>query len=579
MKATRLLNVLAAANTLLWLVAARAADSDGDGVDDSLDVCCETPAGAAVDEFGQPLADVDGDCDVDLQDFATFQLGLTGPREQGCCFDSECDDGDPCTLDACDSAEGVCTFDPAVGCGDCTIDEACPELVCDVPLVGTIANAAETDTVCFCITEGEILRVSVIEQAGSGAGFNPSWRLLDAAGNPAADCGAFATAVFDDCGPLPAAGSPYQLVVEDGSRNDIGSYKATMQRLRFALACDDEELACDVPLPLSISDTADEDLAHFTVEECDMVRISVVEAVGSLGSFGPSWRLIDGGGNPDRVCGGFATTVDRDCGPLYRSGNPYRVEIEDGGRNEVGDCTVNLQHLTAARSCEGDTLDCGTAAQGTIDSIGDSDLFSFRVIEGEIVRLSLAEAPSQPAGFNPSWRLVDGNGFPAVSCGTFATTVTGVDCGPLPASGNPYRVEVQDGTRNDTGTFLVRLDRLPFHRACDQVALTCGSASLGAISTLVDLDLLSFSVPEGETVRVAVFEQAGSGQNFAPSWRLLNASGRPSPVCGAFSSATSVDCGPLPAALNPYRLEVEDGGRNDVGSYTATVTFLTTGCP
>jgi hypothetical protein len=216
--------------------------------------------------------------------------------------------------------------------------------------------------------------------------------------------------------------------------------------------------------------------------------------------------------------------------------------------------------------------------EDTIDWIGDSDLYNFRVSDGEIIRVSLAEPVSQPPNFNPSWRLIDGNGLPAVFCGTFGTTVAGVDCGPLPASGNPYRLEVQDGARNDTGTYLAAFDRLPAHLACDQVNLQCGVARAGSTDSLVDIDLFSFNVPEAEVVRVLVLETSG-GVNYGPNWRLLDASGRPAPFCGAVSTSTSLDCGPLPAALGPYRVDVEDATHNDLGSYAVTVTNLTSGCP
>ena len=60
---------------LLTPVAA-AVDTDGDGVDDSLDVCCGTPSGLTVDVDGRPFGDVQGDCDVDLGDFSLFGLGV-----------------------------------------------------------------------------------------------------------------------------------------------------------------------------------------------------------------------------------------------------------------------------------------------------------------------------------------------------------------------------------------------------------------------------------------------------------------------------------------------------------------------
>ncbi len=54
-------------------------DVDGDGVDDFYDVCDNTPAGTLVDAEGRPLGDIDQDCDTDLDDFALFQQGMTGP--------------------------------------------------------------------------------------------------------------------------------------------------------------------------------------------------------------------------------------------------------------------------------------------------------------------------------------------------------------------------------------------------------------------------------------------------------------------------------------------------------------------
>jgi hypothetical protein len=54
-------------------------DYDGDDIDDVLDVCCNTPAGAAVDAQGRPLGDLDLDCDTDLDDYLLMQRGFTGP--------------------------------------------------------------------------------------------------------------------------------------------------------------------------------------------------------------------------------------------------------------------------------------------------------------------------------------------------------------------------------------------------------------------------------------------------------------------------------------------------------------------
>lgn len=55
-------------------------DIDSDGIRNGADQCDYTPLGAPIDAAGRPLGDVDRDCDTDLQDFALFQLGITGPQ-------------------------------------------------------------------------------------------------------------------------------------------------------------------------------------------------------------------------------------------------------------------------------------------------------------------------------------------------------------------------------------------------------------------------------------------------------------------------------------------------------------------
>ena len=103
-------------------------DIDEDGVADSIDVCCNTPLGIAVDTVGRPTADLDKDCDVDTFDFATFQRNFTGELETDsacpCELDADCDDGLFCT------GPETCDFDirGCVSAGNpCAEDETCDE--------------------------------------------------------------------------------------------------------------------------------------------------------------------------------------------------------------------------------------------------------------------------------------------------------------------------------------------------------------------------------------------------------------------------------------------------------------------
>jgi hypothetical protein len=131
------------------IIPPRNADTDGDGVEDALDVCCQTPPGIPVDAGGRPLGDVDLDCDVDHADFAIIQRAFTGPLipcdteicDNGLdddddtfidCDDFDCNDDPACVGEICDN--GLDDDDDAfVDCDDfdCTDDSACIEEICD----------------------------------------------------------------------------------------------------------------------------------------------------------------------------------------------------------------------------------------------------------------------------------------------------------------------------------------------------------------------------------------------------------------------------------------------------------------
>jgi len=55
-------------------------DLDGDGFGDACDACPNNAPGTPVDCQGRPRGDYDADCDIDMADYAEFQLDFTGPN-------------------------------------------------------------------------------------------------------------------------------------------------------------------------------------------------------------------------------------------------------------------------------------------------------------------------------------------------------------------------------------------------------------------------------------------------------------------------------------------------------------------
>lgn len=148
------------------------AGSDGDGVPDAVDVCCNTPLGISVDATGRPLGDLDEDCDVDLDDYALFAANLTGPlgpcgspngtacMMDGDCTSGFCRDGYCCgsnCMTSCRSCglaglEGVCSYIPAGTDpeGECPVGAACNGVgACVLPNGSACAMSNECDS-GFC---------------------------------------------------------------------------------------------------------------------------------------------------------------------------------------------------------------------------------------------------------------------------------------------------------------------------------------------------------------------------------------------------------------------------------------------
>jgi Na+-transporting NADH:ubiquinone oxidoreductase subunit NqrF len=443
-------------------------------------------------------------------------------------------------------------------------------IICDVPVSDSIDTILDKDFHSFSVIAGEIVSITV-EEVPSGQDFSPFWRLIDKIGQSAVSCGSSSTVDHRDCGPLPANGSPYSIEIQDYNNDNTGTYKVHIQRLTSSAACEGTALSCDTPAPGNIEDDFDTDLYNFSATEGEIVSI-IVDKDPVSQDLAINWRLLDTTGAPAPSCGSDTSSDHRDCGPLPASGSPYTIEVHDYGHNDTGTYQLHIQRLTSSAACEGTALSCDTPAADNIEDEFDTDLFTFSVTEGEIVSIIIDKDPDYQ-DITTYWRMLDSAGEPAVSCGTSSSS-DHRDCGPLPASENPFTIEVQDYGNDNTGTYKLHLQRLTSSAACEGTALSCDTPAAGNIEDAFDTDLFNFNVTEGEIVSI-IIDKDPDYQDITTYWRMLNWAGEPAVSCGTSSSSDHRDCGPLPASGNPFTIEVQDYGNDNSGTYKLHIQRLT----
>jgi hypothetical protein len=343
-------------------------------------------------------------------------------------------------------------------------------LTCDVLGTASLIVDVDDDLFRFDAVDGELVRIAT---AGATGSLEPSWRLLDAQGEPSNACVAVGIGDSADCGPL-AAGTYH---VQVGSQAGFGSANVYLQRLTAASSCDGVLVTCDEPKSTSITSTVESDLLQFGLGGDAIVAVGVRTIGGSLQ---PAWRLLDVDGRPAAACGDFTTTEKRDCGPLPAA--TYRVEVVSA--SDTGTADVYVQVLTAAVACDVESIPCGLVLTREILPTIDSDLYGVVAVEGDVLHVDLNEISTT---LMAKWRFLTSAGQPAPTCGTFTTAQT-ADCGPFAAG--LYLLEVATATGPGTFKFSVT----PLTRSCPSTTTT-SSMPVQTFTTTTSTTATSTSAP------------------------------------------------------------------------------------
>ena len=297
---------------------------------------------------------------------------------------------------------------------------------------------------------------------------------------------------------------------------------------------DGEPIECDVPLTRTIAVVDEIDRFTFDGVAGELLHITIGNQGGAYG-FNPQWRLLGPDASPVAGCDTFSTG-DREC--TMPTAGAYAIEVEDNGFNATGTYSLQIQRLTASERC-GTAIACDVPETTTISAYADTDLHQFDGVAGELLHITIGNQGGT-YGFGPQWRLLAPDASAVAGCDTFSTVDRDCTLPPPPVctpssgcnfAGEPYAIEVQDGSFNATGTY--QLTTVSSLQSCPPL----GEIGPALIATGPDRDVLPVAgaatvtaeqprprrepMPRQlpETVSPLVLEAANRGSGFASASR------------------------------------------------------------
>ncbi len=198
--------------------------------------------------------------------------------------------------------------------------------------------------------------------------------------------------------------------------------------------------------------------------------------------------------------------IDRDCHPRL------------GVFGSIAALVLVVQVLAPEQVAAQPALTCGQTVTGTIGTAGQLDQFTFLGGSGDVVSLTLV----QTSAVDPAFTAV----VTLVGPGTNTTRTFGVNFHTLPATA-VYTVVVHDVSNTRRGSYALRLGwALPLSKQCgDRTALACGQEVEASISAPLELDLFTFSGPQGSGFLLTLLKLTDIDVGFQAHGRLLGPDG------------------------------------------------------
>lgn len=387
--------------------------------------------------------------------------------------------------------------------------------------------------------------------------------------------------------PLPGQTSP-TLLLTDATYGDGGNYSASLtaggETISSAAATltvsppgapfgSNLESGLTIDGNIAVAGQVDRYALNLTNGEPYYLVLTVTEENSIY--FDPRIDLFGPGGKDITYSGADSHGVAVIAGHATASGTFY-VTVRDSSNKYTGGYSLTLTKVLGpqAPDSSGDEgqLISGATVNGTIRPLGDIDLYTLNLTNGEPYYLVLTVTEADSIYFDPIIYLFGPNGG-SVTYSVADSHGVAVIAGRASGTGTFY-LTVRDNSYNYTGAYSLTLTKVLGPQAPDpsgdEGQLTSGTTLNGAISPIGDVDRYTMEMTAGDNFYlVATTTNGASG--FDPIIYVFGPNGG----SVAYSTADSSGVAAIYAqAANSgtYYVTIRDNSYNHTGGYSLTLT-------
>ncbi len=456
-------------------------------------------------------------------------------------------------------------------------------------IAGIITAIGQQDMYTFTASAGDSFQATLAD-ANAASQLEPELQLFGPDGTPlkTSVSGATNTSVTTGVYTVPSGGAgTYTLVVQNYTNGtpSTGGYNLELAQAPAVQAVDPDgdggTISSGQTRSGSINRLGNMDIYTFTASAGNSFQATLADA-NAASQVEPELQLFGPDGTPLKtsVSGATNTSVTTGVYTVPSGGaGTYTLVVQNytNGTPSTGGYNLELAQAPAVQAVDpdgdGGTISSGQTRSGSINRLGNMDIYTFTASAGNSFQATLADA-NAASQVEPELQLFGPDGTPlktSVSGATNTSVTTGVYTVPSGGAGT-YTLVVQNYTNGtpSTGGYNLELAQAPAVQAVDPDGdggtISSGQTRSGSINRLGNMDIYTFTASAGNSFQ-ATLADANAASQVEPELQLFGPDGTPLKTSVSGATNTSVTTGVY---------TVPSGG---AGTYTLVVQNYTNGTP